>query len=64
LYGVGPVFAGILYGIGIVSVQKFVSHSAAEIVTIYEEVEQKRADFAEKDIQFALEVAQDLDLGA
>jgi len=64
LYGVGPVFAGILYGIGVVSVQNFVSHSAAEIVTIYEEVEQKRADFAEKDIQFALEVAQDLDLWA
>ncbi|NQT60888.1 MAG: DUF4332 domain-containing protein [Bacteroidetes bacterium] len=64
LYGVGPVFAGILYNIGIDSVRSFVFHSAAEIVQMYEDVEQKRADFTEKDIQFALEVAQDLDLGA
>ncbi len=57
LYGVGPFFARILYDTGIDSVNSFVSHSAKEIVELYEQTQGKKADFTEGDIQFSLEIA-------
>jgi len=62
LYGVGPVFARIIYDIGIDSVKSFLNHSAEEIVKIYEDKNKKKADFTVKDIQFTLEIARELDL--
>ena len=62
LYGVGPVFARMLYDIGIDSVKSFISHSAEEIVKIYEDINKKKADFTVKDIQFTLEMARELEL--
>lgn len=62
LYGVGPVFARILYDIGIDSVQTLAAHSGAEIVDIYEDQTQKTADFSARDIEFTLELARDLDI--
>lgn len=62
LYGVGPVFARMLYNIGIDSVKSFIHHSAEEIITIYEDINKKKADFTVSDIQFTLEMARELDL--
>lgn len=62
LYGVGPVFARMLYDIGIDSVKRFQSCSAGDIIKIYEEATKKKADFTEKDILFTLEMAKELDL--
>ncbi len=61
LYGVGPVFARIFYDVGIDSVKALISHSAEEIVGIYEDKTKKKADFAVKDIQFTLEMARELE---
>jgi len=61
LYGVGPVFARILFDIGIDSVKIFMSHSAEEIIKIYEDINKKKADFTKNDIQFTLEMARKLD---
>ena len=57
LYGVGPVFARILFDIGIDSVGSFVKHDAEEIVRIYEDINNKKADFTVSDIQFSLDIA-------
>ncbi len=62
LYGVGPVFARILYDIGIRSVKMFLEHGADEIVRIYEIKKGIKADFSARDIQFALELARELEL--
>jgi nucleotidyltransferase/DNA polymerase involved in DNA repair len=62
LYGVGPVFARMLYNIGIDSVKSFIHHSAEEIIKIYEDINKKKADFTLSDIQFTLEMARELDL--
>ena len=62
LYGVGPVFARILYNIGIDWVKSFIHHSAEEIVKIYKDINKKKADFTMNDIQFTLEMARELDL--
>ena len=62
LYGVGPVFARMVYDIGIDSVKSFLNHSVEEIVKIYEDKNKKKADFTVKDIQFTLEIAGELDL--
>ena len=63
LYGVGPVFARLLYDTGIRSVETFLEYSPQEIVRIYEEKNQKKADFSESDIQFAHELARELESG-
>lgn len=60
LYGVGPVFARMLYDAGICSVKAFIAHSAQGIVDIYESASQKKADFSVRDIQFVLDMARDL----
>lgn len=60
LYGVGPVFARILYDIGIESVHAFVSHNAEEIIAIYEQATGRKADFTPSDIRFTLEMSAQL----
>ncbi len=60
LYGVGPVFARMIYDVGITSVENFIKHSAIEFVEIYENKTKKKADFGESDIDFSLELAKEL----
>ena len=61
-YGVGPVFARIIYDVGIKSIKMFVENSAEEFIRIYEEREQKKADFGVNEIQFSLKLAKELDI--
>ncbi len=61
LYGVGPVFARMLFDIGIDSVKSMLSLSPEKIVRIYEEQTQKKADFTVHDIRFTLEMAGELE---
>lgn len=61
-YGVGPVFARLIHDVGIKTINEFVSYTAAEIIEIYEKKEQKKADFGVNEIQFSLELAQELDI--
>jgi hypothetical protein len=61
-YGVGPVFARLLYDVGITSIKDFVAKTAEEIIRIYEEKEQKKADFGVHEMQFSLELAKELDI--
>ena len=61
-YGVGPVFARMLYDVGIKTIEEFVGYTAEEIIIIYEEKEQKKADFGVNEIQFSLELAKELDI--
>ena len=60
LYGVGPVFARIIYDVGIKSVESFISYSAKEFVEFYENSTKKKADFSESDINFSLDLAREL----
>ena len=62
VYGVGPVFARMIYDVGIKSVKEFVEISAEEFIRIYEEKEQKKADFGINEIRFSLELAKELDI--
>ena len=57
-YGVGPVFARMIYDVGIKSIKEFVEYTAEEFIRIYEEKEQKKADFGINEIQFSLELAK------
>jgi len=61
-YGVGPVFARIIYDVGIKSIKEFVGKTPEEFIKIYEEKEQKKADFGINEIQFSLELAKELDI--
>jgi hypothetical protein len=61
-YGVGPVFARIIYDVGIKTIQEFVEHTAEEFIQIYEEKEQKKADFGIGEIQFSIDLAKELDI--
>ncbi len=61
LYGVGPVFARIIYDVGIKSVKTFVKYSAQEFIRIYENKTQKKADFGVNDINFSIELAKELE---
>jgi hypothetical protein len=61
-YGVGPVFARMIYDVGIKSIKEFVEVTAEEFIRIYEEKEQKKADFGANEIQFSLELAKELDI--
>lgn len=63
LYGVGPVFARIIYDVGVKSVKDFLKVSGKEFIKIYEDKTGKKADFSESDIDFSLEVAQELMAG-
>jgi Domain of unknown function (DUF4332) len=57
LYGVGPVFARMIYNIGIRSLQNFIQISPEEFIRIYERETNKKADFSISDIEFSLEIA-------
>lgn len=60
LYGVGPVFARIIFDVGIDSAESFIKYSAREFIRIYENKTQKKADFRESDINFSIEIAKAL----
>ena len=62
VYGVGPVFARMIYDVGIKSVKDFVEFTASDFVRIYEQQTQKKADFGVGEIQFSLELAKELDI--
>ncbi|MDM8528254.1 DUF4332 domain-containing protein [Anaerolineales bacterium HSG24] len=62
VYGVGPVFARMIYDVGIKSVKEFVECTAEDFIRIYEEKEQKKADFGINEIQFSLDLAKELDI--
>jgi Domain of unknown function (DUF4332) len=61
-YGVGPVFARMLYDVSVHSIQDFVNHSAEEIIAIYEKQTGKKADFSIGEIEFSLELAKALEI--
>jgi len=61
-YGIGPVFARIIYDVGVKSIEVFVENTAEDFIRIYEEKEQKKADFGINEIQFSLELAKELAL--
>jgi nucleotidyltransferase/DNA polymerase involved in DNA repair len=61
-YGVGPVFARMIYDLGITSIKSFIDVSADEFVRIYEEQTQKKADFGTNEIEFSLILAKELDI--
>jgi hypothetical protein len=61
-YGVGPVFARMMYDMGIKTIEEFRGHSAQDIIRIYEKKEQKKADFGVNEIQFSIELAKELDI--
>ena len=63
-YGVGPVLAHMLYNVGIHTTADFIQRSAAEIIAIYESKTGKKADFGVNEIQFSLDLAQQLDIPA
>ncbi len=62
LYGFGPVFARMVYDVGIRTVEEILSYSPAEVIEIYERESGQKADFGPGDILFSLEVARALDL--
>jgi hypothetical protein len=62
VYGVGPVFARILFDLGIKSTMELVGYSGEEIIRIYEQATQKKADFGIAEIQFTLDLARELTL--
>jgi predicted flap endonuclease-1-like 5' DNA nuclease len=61
-YGVGPVFARMIYDMGIKTIQEFVEKTAEDFIEIYEEQTNKKADFGTNEIQFSIELAKDLDI--
>ncbi len=62
IYGVGPVFARIIFDVGIKSVKEFVECTAEDFIRIYEEQTQKKADFGVGEIEFSLELAKELNI--
>jgi hypothetical protein len=61
-YGVGPVFARIIFDVGIKTINEFIQHTAEEIIRIYEEKEGRKADFGISEIQFSLDLTKYLDI--
>jgi len=62
IYGVGPVFARMIYDVGVKSVSEFVEHTAEDFVRIYEKETGKKADFGAGEIQFSLRLAKELEI--
>jgi len=58
---VGPVFARIIYDVGVTSVEAFKVLTARTFIQIYEGKMNKKADFGENEISFSIELAKDLD---
>ncbi len=61
LYGVGPIFARMIYDAGIRSVKSFVQYDAEEFVRLYEKATHKKADFSVSDMNFCLELAKEFE---
>jgi len=62
-YGVGPVFARLIYDVGIKSIREFIALEAEDFIRIYEKKKQKKADFGINEIQFSLDLARELAIG-
>ena len=62
-YGVGPVFARILFDTGIHSIQELIQYTSEEIIMLYEDTFHQKADFSLRDMNFSLEIARALFLG-
>jgi nucleotidyltransferase/DNA polymerase involved in DNA repair len=62
VYGVGPVFARMIYDVGIKSIKEFAKHTAEDFVRIYEKEAGKKADFGANEIEFSLELAKELEI--
>jgi len=62
-YGVGPVFARILFDTGIHSIRELIAYSPEEIIQLYEDKFNQKADFSLRDMKFSLEIARELHLG-
>ena len=62
VYGVGPVFARMIYDVGIHSIHDFARYTAKDFIEIYENQTQKKADFGINDIEFSLELAKKLEI--
>lgn len=61
LYGVGPVFARLLYDAGFQTLDSLRGSTAEDLVRLYEERTGKPADFGAHEIQVTLELAAVLD---
>lgn len=61
VYGVGPVFARMIFDLGIQSLRDFIQYSAEEFIEIYETQTQKKADFGVNEIEFSLVLARELE---
>jgi hypothetical protein len=59
-YGVGPVFARLIFDVGIRSIKEFIALEAEDFIRIYESKTQKKADFGVNEIQFSLDLAREL----
>ena len=59
-YGVGPVFARVLFDTGIRSIQELIQYTPEEIIQLYEDKYQQKADFSLRDMNFSLEIARSL----
>lgn len=57
LYGVGPVFAKMVYKTGIKSIKDFSKYTGEDFIKLYEKETNKKADFSIGDINFSLELA-------
>jgi hypothetical protein len=62
VYGVGPVFARMIYDVGIHSIRDFVRYTAEQFIEIYEIQTQKKADFGINEIEFSLVIARELEI--
>jgi len=62
-YGVGPVFARILFDTGIHSIRELIAYSPEEIIQLYEDKFKQKTDFSLRDMKFSLEIARELHLG-
>jgi arsenate reductase-like glutaredoxin family protein len=62
-YGVGPVFAELLYQAGIHTLYEFASFTPQEIIQLYQEETGKFADFSISDLQFSLDLVHYLEIG-
>ena len=61
LYGVGPVFARLLYDAGFHTMETLRSKTAEDLVALYEKRTGKPADFGAHEVQVTLEMAAVLD---
>jgi hypothetical protein len=57
-YGVGPVFARLLYDTGIQSISELKTFTPEGVIQLYEEQTGKKADFSVSDISFSLNLAR------